>query len=553
MKIKIKKYRLVFLIATLLVVIILLFYKMIYLTTTKRVFLSQQSKMRNIRTITEPALRGMILDDLSNPIAISTVVYDINMNPRVFYASSEEKNILVNLLGKTKWWIEEKLKENKGKNFVFLKRSVSPFIANQILKLGLDGINISQNFKRYYPEGELFSNVIGFTNIDNIGVEGIELIKNKDLESTAGKTSVIIDRRGNTVKKLVREQAPVCGKNISITLNKNIQYYAYKHLKNSVIHNSADSGTVVVLNIKNGNIVAMANYPSYNPNKFPRNVNDNFKNISITDNFEPGSIMKPFAIAYMINSGKFNVNMEINTHPGEIKIGSHTIKDIRDFGKISVGDVLVKSSNVGMTKMIQNFNAFEYLNFLKQNGFGEKTNINLTGESSGVLLNDEYNNPHTLAVLSFGYSLSVTALQILKSFCIFANGGYSQNITIYKDNNSNENILGKKILSEDIANIMKDLLEKTVSQGSAWRASIEGYRVAGKTGTSRMAKYGYENEKYHSSFIGFAPVSDPVLITIVVVNNPKNGDYYGGLVAAPIFSKVMKDSLERLGIPRDKK
>ncbi|MGD9108028.1 MAG: penicillin-binding protein 2 [Gammaproteobacteria bacterium] len=541
------------LLSGLFILIIILTARMIYLTTLDRSFLLHQGNMRTLRTINIPAYRGMISDRNGVPLAISTPVNSVWINPKDFICIAKNTQQLGHLLNISSKRIRQIVHKNKNREFTYLKRGVNPETAQEIAKLALSGVYLEKEYKRYYPEGEVTSQVVGFTNIDDKGQEGLELAYNSWLRGTPGKERVLKDLYGHVVATLNDVQTAKSGHDLILSIDNRIQYLAYRYLKSAVIKYRAESGSVVVLNPKTGEILAMVNQPSFNPNQRPSHDYGQFRNRAVTDMFEPGSTMKAFSIASALDSGKYTDNTIVDTNPGRLKIGKNIVHDDdwKNHGKITVSEVLQKSSNIGAAKMTISLPAEHFLDLLHRVGFGERTRSDFPGESPGSLSYHETWQPFVLATLAFGYGISVTPLQLAQAYGIIANNGLQCPITFLK-RDDDVKITCTRAIDAKTAQSMLQMLGLVVQQdGTGFRAKINGYHVAGKTGTAHIAKpHGYYKHRYIASFVGIAPASNPQLVVAVVLKDPHNG-YYGGTIAAPTFAKIMGGALRVLNIAPD--
>ena len=535
-----------------LIVVFGLIIRMIDLAVVERHFLQDQGNARSLRVINESAFRGMITDRNGYPLAISASVFSIWMNPKEFTTNQPLIHSLANLLGMKSKDIQTLLQRNKNKNreFIYLKREVPPPIANEIKSLKIPGVYLQQDYKRFYPEGEVAAHVLGFTNIDDRGQEGLELAYNDWLSGVSGKERVIKDRRGRVIDnvQLLREQKP--GNDLVLSLNRRIQYLAYRELLDGVKKNLAASGSVVVLDVKTGEILAMVNQPSYNPNNMTGQKKDYFRNRAVTDIFEPGSLMKSFSIATALESGKYQPDSMIATSPGWIRVGNKTLHDEHNLEMISLTEILEHSSNVGMTKVILTLPSHELWNFLHRMGFGEITGVGFPGEQTGKLVNRPVWKPLALATLSFGYGVSVTTLQLAHAYATLANDGIKIPLSLVR---IEKPPVGERVIDKKIASQMMEMLQSVLHKGGTGTAArVPGYSVAGKTGTAWIsANKGYEKHRYTSSFVGIAPASDPRLVVAVVIHDPLGKQYMGGDVSGPVFEKIMEGSLRILDIPPD--
>jgi len=531
--------------------IIILFARMIYLTTFDRTFLLHQGNMRTLRTINIPAYRGMISDRNGVPLAISTPVNSVWINPKDFIYTTKNARQLGHLLNITSKHIQQIVRKNNKREFVYLKRGINTEIAQAVDELALSGVYLEKEYKRYYPQGEIAAQILGFTNIDDKGQEGLELAYDPWLQGSPGKERVLKDLYGNIVAILNDTQTAKSGHDLILSIDNRIQYLAYRNLKSAIIKYHAKSGSAIVLNPKTGEILAMVNQPSFNPNQRPSHDYGQFRNRAITDTFEPGSTMKAFSIASALDSGKYTVNTIIDTNPGRLKIGKNIVHDDdwKNHGKITIAQILQKSSNIGAAKITMSLPAKHFLDLLHRVGFGERTSSNFPGESPGALAYHDSWQPFALSTLAFGYGISVTPLQLTQAYGIIANNGLQCPITFLKRSSQ---IKCTRAMNTKTANSMLHMLGLVVQpDGTGFRARINGYNVAGKTGTAHIAKpHGYYKHRYIASFVGIAPSSDPQLAVAIVIEDPGNS-YYGGTIAAPTFSKIMGGALRILNISPD--
>jgi cell division protein FtsI (penicillin-binding protein 3) len=519
----------------------------LYLQMVNRSFYQKQGEARYTRSIILKAHRGVIRDRNGESMAISTAVAAIWANPADTKMSNEQKQQLLNLLKISADELNKKL-SIPNREFVYLKRRISPEAANQILALGIPGIHSEQEYRRYYPDGEVAAHLVGFTDLNEKGQEGIELKYQAKLAGKQGRLHVLKDRADHIVEELDGVVMPQNGKDVVLSIDKKIQYIAYRELAAAVEKHHAQAGSAIVLDAKSGEILAMVNLPSYNPNN-PSNVMGKTRNRAITDTFEPGSTMKPVAVAIGLESGKFRPETQLDTSPGIYKIGPATIHDTHNYGVLTVAGVVQKSSNVGATKIVLSLEPQYMWSKLSQMGFGALTRIEFPGEVSGRLRNYKTWRPIEQATMSYGNGISVTLLQLARAYTIFANDGELRPVTLLKNK---EVQVGQQVISPENARSVRDMLETVVQPGgTAVKAQVMGYRVAGKTGTAHKPGVGGYQNKYISSFVGMAPASNPKLIVAVMIDEPNSGQYYGGAVAAPVFSAVMGATLRMMGVPQD--
>jgi len=510
-------------------------------------FLLGQGEARYLREVTIPSTRGVISDRNGEPLAVSTPVDSVWVNPGQLLDYPEKIKSLSGLLNANAEEIERKLTQRAAREFVWLQRRLNPDVAEQISALGIPGVYLQKEYRRFYPAGEVTSHVIGFTNIDDIGQEGLELAYDSWLAGKPGLKRVIKDRKGQTVEELglVKQSHP--GQDLSLTIDKRLQYLAYRELKSTVLQHGARSGSVIVMDVNTGEVLAMVNQPSYNPND-PGHDSDGMRNRAVTDVVEPGSVMKPIAITSVLENGLADPATPVETTPGYIVVSGHTIRDHNDYGLLDVTGVLTKSSNVGVTKLALQLEPEQMWDTYRRFGFGEATGTGFPGESAGVLRNHSRWRRLEQATIAYGYGVSATPLQLAQAYAAIANGGNLRQ-PAFIQGSDNPPI---SAFDPAIAHTLATMLETVTSDaGTGKAARVPNYRIAGKTGTSRKASASGYAARYVASFAGFGPVSDPRLVCVVVINDPTGDEYYGGLVAAPLFSKVMTGAMRILNIPPD--
>jgi cell division protein FtsI (penicillin-binding protein 3) len=419
------------------------------------------------------------------------------------------------------------------------------------MSLEIPGIFLQREYKRFYPAGDVTAHLVGFTGIDDNGQEGFELAQNAVLSGKAGSRRVIQDRQGHIVEDLQAVKVPQDGHDLVLSIDRRLQYLAFRELSKAVEDHKAKAGAVVILDAKTGEVLAMVNLPTYNPNN-PVNIKGKTRNRAITDTFEPGSTMKPVTASAAMQFGDFKPDTKIQTAPGSMTIGPNTIHDSHMHGILTVAQVIQKSSNVGAARMALSLKREELWSTFNQLGFGTKTHIGFPGEVSGILRNYKSWRPIGQATMSFGHGISVTLLQLARAYTVFANEGELKPVSLMK---LTETPVGHQVFSGQVANDVKDMLELVVQPGgTALKAQVAGYRIAGKTGTAhKLGPAGYEADKYVASFVGIAPASNPRLIMAVMIDEPsiEKDQYYGGASAAPVFSAVMADALRMLAVPQD--
>ncbi|HSH71985.1 MAG TPA: penicillin-binding protein 2 [Methylophilaceae bacterium] len=520
----------------------------IYLQSLHKAFLQKEGDARYSRGITLPAHRGMIVDRNGELLAISTPVESIWASPPDVKITADQLKKLGALLNIKQAEITRKL-ANQQREFVYIKRRIPPELASQIMRLAIPGIFMQREYRRYYPAGEVTAHLVGFTGVDEKGQEGFELKYQDWLSGKSGSRRVIKDRQGHIVEDLEAVKVPQDGHDVTMSIDRKIQYLAYRELAKAVEDNKAKAGAAIVLDAKTGEVLAMVNLPTYNPNN-PVNMAGRSRNRAIVDMFEPGSTLKPVTAAAALETGNFTPDTMIQTSPGTLSIGPATIHDAHPQGLISVSQVIQKSSNVGAAKMALTLKPQYMWGVFNQLGFGTPTHIGFPGEAAGQLRNYKTWRPIEQATMSFGHGISVTLLQLARAYTVFANDGELRPVSLLK---LKDIPVGQQVFSAETAQHVKDMLELVVLPGgTAPKAQVAGYRVAGKTGTAhKLGVGGYQADKYVGSFVGMAPASNPRLIIAVMIDEPSNGQYYGGSVAAPAFSNIMSGALRMLAVPQD--
>jgi cell division protein FtsI (penicillin-binding protein 3) len=527
-----------------------LFMRGIYLQSLHKEFLQQKGDARYSRTLVLQAHRGRIMDRNGELLAISSPVESVWASPPDVKINKQQKTALAKLLTIKAKDIDKKI-ANREREFVYLKRRISPDLAAKVMSLEIPGVFLQREYKRFYPAGDVTAHLVGFTGIDDNGQEGFELAKNTVLSGKAGSRRVIQDRQGHIVEDLEAVKVPQDGHDLVLSIDRRIQYLAFRELAKAVELHKAKAGAVVVLDAKTGEVLAMVNLPTYNPNN-PINIKGKTRNRAITDMFEPGSTMKPVTAAAAMQFGDYKPDTKIQTAPGRMSIGPATINDTHSYGVLTVAQVIQKSSNVGASKMALSLKKEELWSTFNQLGFGSRTNVGFPGESTGIVRNYKSWRPIEQATMSFGHGISVTLLQLARAYTVFANEGELKPVSLTK---LTESPIGHQVFSAQVANDVKAMLELVVLPGgTALRAQVAGYRIAGKTGTAhKLGPGGYEADKYVASFVGIAPASNPRFIMAVMIDEPtiEKDQYYGGVSAAPVFSAVMADALRMLAVPQD--
>jgi cell division protein FtsI (penicillin-binding protein 3) len=539
--------RLKSLLALLGLIVLALVWRAIDLQVSDKEFLQDQGDARHLRVLAMPAHRGMITDRNGEPLAISTPVDSVWANPKELALERERWRPLARLLGMDVAELRDRVMQRADREFVYLRRHVDPALAQRVMALEIPGVSLQREYRRYYPLGEVAAHLVGFTNIDDAGQEGMELAYDKWLRGESGSKWVLKDRLGQVVENVAAIKEPDPGKDLALSIDNRIQYLAYRELKAAVQQHRARSGSVVVLDVATGEVIAMVNQPSYNPNNREGKRSDLLRNRAVTDLFEPGSTVKPFTVAAALETGRYRPGSYIDTAPGYFKIGRHLVRDKHNYGYIDVTTVIEKSSNVGVSKIALALEPALMWQMLSGVGFGQPTGGSFPGEVSGLLPDYRGWKEIERATLSFGYGLSVTPLQLTLAYGALGDKGRLKPVSFVPVAGTVET---RPVMSEKTAAEVVRMMEAVVSeQGTANLAKVAGYRVAGKTGTvQKLGAEGYSDQDYVSLFAGLAPASHPRLAIVVVINEPQGKEYYGGLVAAPVFSRVMTGALRVLGM-----
>lgn len=549
MKTKSSNVRFAIIILLSISVVCVLLYRMYDLQVQDNDFLQMQGEMRSMRSVPVQSFRGMIFDRNGEPLAISTPVQSLWVNPSQVDFKQKAWHKLAALIQRDEQRVKSKIKRKKGKQFAYLKRQISPQIAKKIAKLKLKGLYLKTEYKRFYPMGEVFSHVLGTTNIDHKGIQGLELLLEKTLSGSTGMQTVQKDRYGKNVGEAAYHTVAKNGKNITLSLDSRIQYLAYKSLKQAVAKHQAKAGTAIVLDVRTGEILAMVNEPTYNPNTRFEKIDGRFRNRAVTDTFEPGSVMKAFSMVNILQSGKYYPHTSVNTSPGWMKVGGAVVKDFRDYGELDLGHIIQKSSNVGITKLTLSLPPESLYQTLQQVGFGRETQSALPGEMKGSLNSNSINRPFERATLSFGYGMTVTPLQLVQSYAILGDQGRKHPTTFLKQEHP---VKSEQVIKPIIAQAVNKMLQLTTQEGGTGiRARVPGYMVAGKTGTVRkVSQQGYDDDHHVAVFAGFVPADRPQVAIVVFVDDPSQDGYYGGIVAAPVFSRIAQGTMRILNIPQ---
>lgn len=517
-------------------------------------FYRNEGQQRQIRTVEIPASRGDLLDRHGDPLAISAPIPSLYGNPLKLAAQPAKLRQAAELLGENADKLAQSIASaaSKKRVFAYVKRQVDPEIVDKVLALNIESLEVQSEYRRYYPSAGAASHVVGFTDIDEVGREGLERAYDDWLSGEPGSRRILKDREGREIAGMNIIKPAVPGNDLRLSIDRQLQYFANRALQDAINENNAESGSIVVMDVKTGEVMAMVNYPTYNPNDVPDRVGGGQRNRSLTDVFEPGSTMKPFTIAAALDSGKFKPEDIVYTSPGQYTIGKYVISDDgKDHGLLDLTGIVTKSSNVGISKVARQLEPQQMWSVFDAFGFGRPTGSEFPGEVDG------YFNPPAVwhhieqASISYGYGISVSVLQLVHAYSALANEGVMPPVSfLAQDPESLPK--GQRVIDEDIAHDVKKMLESVVIDGSGTQARIPGYRVAGKTGTSHKSQSGgYADDSYVSVFAGFAPASNPQLAAVVVVHDPKAGKHFGGAVAAPVFAEVMSHGLRLKGVEPD--
>ena len=552
------QWRLYLVLFAMLLCVIAIGWKVSALHILERDFLQRQGDARTIRTVPLVANRGLITDRNGEPLAVSTPVQSIWVNPSEIAGNSEAILRLADQLELQGEVLANNIEKNSRKEFLYIKRRLPPADANRILALDIDEVYAQQEYQRFYPQGEAAAHLVGFSNVDDIGQEGLELTYDDWLRGVPGRRQVMKDKRGHIIEELNTIETAQPGKSLELSIDFRLQNIAYRELKEEFITRRAKAASVVVLDVETGEVLAIANQPSYNPhNKSNMTDFSVLRNRAITDVFEPGSTTKVFTIAAALESGLYTPGTPVETSPGWMMLGVDEVKDLFDYGTLTVAKIITKSSNIGSTKIALQIGAEPIRDVLERVGFGQITGTGFPGERGGVLPNPRRWSPIEIATLSYGYGLSTSALQLAQAYSVIADGGIRKPVSLLKlDQTAVSELPRERVLSESISREVLDMLSTVVDSsrgGSAVEANVPFYSVAGKTGTAHVVgEFGYEENLHNSLFVGLAPATDPKIVVVVVVNEPKGEEHYGGQVAAPVFSRIASGAMRILKIAPDK-
>ena len=519
--------------------------RIVYLGVAEKDFLQSKGKTSEKLEVIH-AVRGSIIDRNGEVLAVSTPGYSISINPSKTHFSEEELKTISGVLQLDIDRLRLAIQSNKNKKFLFIKRKVAREIGDFLRTFSIEGLNYEEEYHRYYPAAETSAHVIGRTNIDGVGSEGIELTQDGLLRGRDGEKLVLRDRRGGLIRNIDYKSPPNFGKDVRLTIDLNLQFIAYKELKSAVESHRARSGSLVMLDARSGDILAMLNQPSYNPNESVPNM-EVLRNRAVTDAYEPGSTIKPFAILAALETGDFRPDSIVDTSPGSYLISGHKIKDPINYGALSLSEIIQFSSNVGISKIALDLPNRAIYEVLRRSGFGEQVGIGLPGETMGSLRSKDMEIPVERAALAYGYGLTVTPLQLANAYLKIASLGENRRVSIIRSELKPEfdRIHGEALTME----VIKMMETVTEIEGTGKAAAVKGYRVAGKTGTAQRFINGrFDPDSHNVWFVGIVPAYEPRLVMVVVVNDPKAGASGGGTVAAPIFAQVARHSLRVLGV-----
>ncbi len=537
-----------------LLVILVLFIGLVgragYLQVYNQEFLLDEGSQRQLRTIATPAYRGSILDRFGTPLAISTPVDSVWADPRQALLDIPGLEKVSELLGLDAGQVEAKLKQRADREFVYLKRRIEPELAQRVVAEA-KGVYLQREYNRFYPASEVVSHVVGFTDIDNIGREGLERIYQDWLKARPGARQVLRNRKGEVIEEIAQVTAAHPGHELQTSIDMRLQYITYRSLAKAIKYHAAASGSAVLLDAHNGEILALANLPSYNPNKSNKQAAEKRRNRAITDVFEPGSTIKPFTLAAALDRALFSSKSQIDTAPGYMKVTGYAIRDFRNYGVLDLAGILRKSSNVGASKVALAMESEDLWQAFNDYGFGQPSGVDFPAASAGYFSHYADWQPLDHATMAFGYGLSLSTLQLARSYSLFANDGILNPLTLIK---LDQAPAGQQVMKAVTARSVLRMMEQVVGpKGTAQQAAIPGYRVAGKTGTVKKtaAGGGYQQDNYMSVFAGIVPVSKPRLVMAVMIDEPTQNGYYGGQVAAPVFQEVLTHALRLMNISPD--
>ncbi|MGY4530977.1 cell division protein FtsI (penicillin-binding protein 3) [Pseudomonas sp. TE3786] len=529
-------------------------WRIIDLQVLDHAFLQGQGDARSVRHVPIPAHRGLITDRNGEPLAVSTPVTTLWANGKELQAGKDRWPALAAALGQEPKAFAARLEENAGREFMYLVRGLTPEQGQSVLDLKVPGVYSIEEFRRFYPAGEVTAHVVGFTDIDDHGREGVELAFDQWLSGVPGKREVLKDRRGRLIKDVQVTRNAKAGKALALSIDLRLQYLAHRELRNVVTEFGAKGASLVMLDVKTGEVLAMVNQPTYNPNNRRNLQPAMMRNRAMIDVFEPGSTVKPFSMSAALESGRWKPTDTVDVYPGTLQIGKYTIRDVsKNEGVLDLTGILIKSSNVGISKIAFDIGAEPIYNVMQQVGLGQDTGLGFPGERVGNLPNHRIWPKAETATLAYGYGLSVTAIQLAHAYAVLANNGRSIPMTMTRADGRTQD--GVQVIPEATAKTIQGMLQQVVEAPSGvFRAKVPAYHVGGKSGTARKATVGtkgYTANAYRSLFAGFAPISNPRIAMVVVVDEPSTGAYFGGLISAPVFGKVMAGALRLMNIAPD--
>lgn len=522
--------------------------RVVYLNVTEGQFLIDQGERRAIKSQEVAAHRGVIYDRFGEPLAVSTPVAAVYTNPRAGLLDPESRAAVCGVLELDCTRLARDLDRQSAQSFAYIRRGVAWRDVEQLRAMNLPGVHFIKEYRRFYPAGETTAHVVGITDIDDVGIEGIEKSFENSLKGEPGKRIVLKDRRGNVIKDLRSGQAARFGADLTLSIDLRLQFLAYRELKAAVTSHRAASGTLVMLDVASGEILAMVNQPGYNPNDALTSTRG-MRNRAITDLYEPGSTMKPFAVLAALESGKFERNTLIDTAPGWVRVGGHTVRG-RNRGEISVETVLKKSSQVGIAKIAMDLDERAVFDLMSRGGVGEYLGIGMPGEVTGMLTDAELDKPIVRTTLAFGYGLAITPLQLADAYMTLALGGVRRPVSILRQESppAGTQVYDAELVAE-LVSMMEGVTDK---DGTAPGARVEGYRVSGKTGTIRkVGPDGYDDGRHAAWFAGMIPATRPRIVTVILIDEPQGEEYGGGDVAGPVYGRVMARAVHLLGVPPD--
>lgn len=526
----------------------------LYLQIVEQDFLESQGVQRQIRTIETPAYRGAILDRSGTPLAISTPVDSVWVNPQEILGNLAALKQVTSKLELDYRDTVTMLKQRANREFVYLKRQLEPDFARSVAA-DIDGVYLQREYHRYYPAGEVVSHLVGFTDIDDQGQEGLELIYQDWLRAQPGKRRVIRNRRGEVIEELAQVKAASSGNDVYTSIDMRLQYIAYRSLARAIKYHAAKAGSAVLLDARSGEILAIVNQPSYNPNRRTSMAASQLRNRALTDVFEPGSAIKPFTIAAALDHGRYHRGSGIDTSPGYMMVSGHAVKDIRNYGVLDLPGILRKSSNVGATRIAMSLEPEELWQSLTDYGFGQASGVSFPGESAGYFRHFSQWQPLDHATMGFGYGMSMSITQLARAYTVIANQGRLLELSLLRKEPvaARGNEISRHVMKAATAQQLLQMMTEVVGpKGTAQQAAVAGYQVAGKTGTAKKSiDGGYQKDDYISVFAGIAPASNPRLVMAVMIDEPTQNGYYGGVVAAPVFQEVISNALRILDIPPD--